>query len=260
MTAKGMATTTAIDGIGGIIGVKEKMTKMREAIKEENEKADSLERENAEAKRKLCKALGEQQGVKQNIEKAKNDMERLGGKMKYIESRVTEKEEFVRESKGFNDSLKIAAVREEEIEEAKKKVKIYTDAYNKNQKEYATSKRTKMNLEQRYETIEYKRHDLERRLNALTIELEYNLVEEGRKSQVNKYTTETAFKAEKGCLDLQRKMDVVMKRKGDASKKVIQLESQVHKLEDSLEAMNFERRKTEAMIREILLSRSSCNT
>ena len=69
-----------------------------------------------------------------------------------------------------------------------------------------------------------------------------------------KESIDSAFKTEKSCLDLQRGLDAVMKRKEIATKKINELESQINRSEDSLEATNFERRRIEATIREVLLS------
>ena len=63
-----------------------------------------------------------------------------------------------------------------------------------------------------------------------------------------------AFNTEKSCKDLQRGMEVIFRRKTDATRKMNDLELRIRKTEDAYEAIGFERRRIEAAIREILLS------
>lgn len=251
-----MATAAAIDKslAGGISGLRQHMEKMRDAIKQANEKADALEKEKEGANQTLCRIIGKQQAIKDKIESTENEILKTEKRVKDIEGRLSEKELFLKESGEYNNSLKIVAVNEGLIEEKEQQVSMYTDMYNQNYEKYQQTKTKKIDLEQKFEITENRCQDIERRLNALKLELEYNLVEEGRRSEGCKDSIDAAFKTEKSCLDLQRGLDVVMKRKEIATKKINDLESQINRSEDSLEATNFERRRIEATIREVLLS------
>lgn len=171
--------------------------------------------------------------------------------------RAGEKEKFLAESRTFNVSLQVVAADEGAVEAKETELRTHKTLYNQNYERYQHNKARKIELEQQFELVECKSQEMERRLGALKLELEYNLVEEGRRSEGCKDSIDAAFRTEKSCLDLQRGLDVVMKRKEKATKKINELESQINRHEETMEATNFERRRIEATIRELLLSAKS---
>jgi len=251
-----MSTADKIDMSlsGGLSGLRTHMKKMQETIKATNEKADTMEKEREAAHNNYCRVVGRQQAIKQKILDTEANMEKTEKRMKETEARLQEKEQFLKESKVFANSLKIVSPSENAVVEKEEQVNVYKNTYHQNYERYQKAKAKKIDLEQRFEITENKSQEITRKLNALKLELEYNLVEEGRRSEGCKESIDSAFKTEKSCLDLQRGLDAVMKRKEIATRKINELESNMTRSEDSLEATNFERRRIEATIREILLN------
>lgn len=64
---------------------------------------------------------------------------------------------------------------------------------------------------------------------------------------------DAAFRAEKTCIELQRGLDVIMKRKDTATKQINKLEKEVKTKEDAIDTLRFERKKNEATIKEMLI-------
>lgn len=237
----------------GLAGLKATIEKARNTIKEENEKADAIEKENAKAHNMLCRVLGKQQGIISRRTNTEEKLEKTEGKLQDMEARVREKEQFLKESKEHYDRLKIIPASPEAIAQAESELSQKKEIYQKNRERFLELKSKKLELEQKYDLTEWGTADTLRRLEALQLELEYNLVEEGQRSEACKASVDLAFKTEKSCLDLQRGLDAVMKRKEVASRKVYYLESQITRTEDSVEAIYLERRKMEATIRGLLL-------
>ena len=254
-----MATAAALDKsiAGGISGLRQHMDKMRETIKEHNAKAEELEKAKLDAYHGLCRTTGKQQALKQRIEETEEEIEKVEKRRKELELRAGEKEQFLNESRTFNKSLKVVALDEGAVESTEEQLRLHKETYSKNYERYQVNKTKKIDLEQKFELVECKSQEIERRLNALKLELEYNLVEEGRRSEGCKDSIDAAFRTEKSCLDLQRGLDVVMKRKEKATKRINELEAQINRSEETMEATNFERRRIEATIREVLLSAKS---
>jgi len=233
------------------------MQKMRDAIKEMNEKAEVMEKSKVETYHTLCRTTGKQHALKQRIEDTEEEIEKVEKRKKEMEHRAGEKELFLKESRDFNTSLQVVACDEGAVETKEAELRLHKDLYNKNYERYQLNKAKKIELEQKFELVECKSQEMERRLNALKLELEYNLVEEGRRSEGCKDSIDAAFRTEKSYLDLQRGLDVVMKRKEKATKRINELEAQINRSEETLETTNFERRRIEATIREVLLSAKS---
>jgi len=251
-----MATSDRLDSslAGGLSGLRAHMDKMRASIQEANAKADAIEKERADAHHILCRVVGKQQAIKQKITNTEENIEKKEKRVKETEVRVLEKEKFVKDSREFAESLKIITPNEGVITQKENELHEYKEIYHKNYERYQKAKAQKIELEQKYEHVEARTAEIERKLNSLKLELEYNLVEEGRRSEGCKESIDSAFRTEKSCLDLQRGLDAVMKRKEISTKKINDLESQISRVEDSLETTNFERRRIEATIRELLLS------
>ena len=61
-----------------------------------------------------------------------------------------------------------------------------------------------------------------------------------------------AFSAEKKCLEIQRRLDETWKKREIYNQRVIELEKKTQKVDDTYDKMNFERRRMEATIKEVL--------
>jgi len=251
-----MATSDRLDSslAGGLSGLREHMKKVNESIKAANAKADAIEKERVEAHHMLCRVVGKQQAIKQKITNIEETIEKKEKRIKETLIRVLEKEQFVKDSKEFTDSLKVIAPNEGVIAETENRLQVYKETYHKNYEKYQKARAIKIDLEQRNEMVETKTAEIERKLKSLQLELEYNLVEEGRRSEGCKESIDSAFKTEKSCLDLERGLDAVMKRKDVSTKKINDLECKINSTEETLDATKFERRRIEATIRELLLS------
>ena len=129
-----MSTGAKIDSSlsGGLSGLRMHMEKMRNTIKEVNEKADSMEKEKEGAYNTMRRIVGKQQAIKQKITKTEDEIEKSEKKVKETEVRLQEKEQFLKESKEFTRSLKIINPNEGAVEKKVSEVTTYKDMYHKN--------------------------------------------------------------------------------------------------------------------------------
>ena len=171
-----------------------------------------------------------------------------------VEHRALEREEFVNRSKESAGRVHIVVLDEDEVAAKQRELEEKKETLKNNQARLEDAEGRKNELDKKNEELEGMLADFERTLHKLKIELEYNTIEESRRSKTSKASIEMAFNTEKGCKDLQRGLDVIMKRKAEATQKMNDFELRIHKTEDAYEAVAFERRRIEAAIREILLS------
>lgn len=64
---------------------------------------------------------------------------------------------------------------------------------------------------------------------------------------------DAAFRSEKQCIELQRGLDAIMKRKDIATSKINKLEKEVNGKESAFDTLRFERKKNESTIKEMLI-------
>jgi len=251
-----MATAARLEHTlsGGISSIKDHMKQMQSSIKEHKEKADRNEAAVEKAKHVYLKAYGRQQAMREKRTDTEEKLEKSEEKLKEITRRVQEKETFLEESRKFNKNLKNVVPEEGEVAEMEAKLKVLKEAYNKNYERYQRARNLKIELEQKVELAESHSHEKVTRMKAMKLELEYNLIEEGRRTEGCKGAIDSAFKSEKSCLDLQHGLDDIVKRKDVATQAINGLESKISKVESSLDTINFDRRRTEATIKEILLN------
>jgi chromosome segregation ATPase len=251
-----MSTGAAIDGAvsSGVAGLRRKMKELRERIATENEKAEKAETENMAKMQHLGSQVGKYESMKYRCEDMVEDIEKFEKKFLDVEHRTLEREEFVRQSKESAGRVHIVVLDEDEVAAKQKELDEKTQQLKKNQALLQDAEARKNEVEKKSEEYDGMLADFERTLHKLKIELEYNTIEENRRSKTSKASIEMAFNTEKACKDLQRGLDVIMRRKSEATRKTNDLELRIHKAEDAYEAVAFERRRIEAAIREILLS------
>lgn len=249
-----MSTAAKLDTnvSGGVSSIKAHLKGLQAQIKAINEARDRTEQENEKAKLVFLKAYGRQQKLRENMTETEERIDKTEEKIKEIKKRMNEKEQFLEESQKFNRSLKSVAPDANVVNEVEERLHKYKELYSQNYERYQKARNVKIELEQKVELVETKSQDAKRRLVALQTELEYNKLEEGRRQEGCKSAIDNAFKSEKNYLDLQRNLDVVMKRREEGLKKMNALESKVAKTEDEIDTLNFDRRRIEATIREIL--------
>jgi len=251
-----MSTGDRIDGAlsGGVAGLKKKMKELRERIAVENGKAEVWEKEYAETAEHLAQQVERIGDMKYKCEDLVEEIEKREKKLPDIEHRVREREEFVAKSLEAAGRVVIEEVDEDLIALKQKELEERQATYKQNAAALQEIEARKQELVTKSEESEATLAEYARTLHKLKIELEYNLIEEQRRSKTSKASVEMAFNTEKSCLDLQRGLDVIMKRKTEATRRLNEYELRIHKTEDAYEALNFERRRIEAAIREILLS------
>lgn len=251
-----MATAAALDQVvaGGVKGLRERIKKLQEAIARENEKAEALEKERDALDQILARVVGKQETLKARIEDTMVDLDKSNKKADEMEWRALEKERFVRDSNELNERMKIVALDEALVAEKESELAKSTELYQENFQRTKSARAAKSDLEKRFDEIEGATMENEWRLKSLKTELEYNLIEEERRSVVCKRAEDAAFQVKNACTDLERGLDGIMNRQDIALRKLNDLESRLCKTEDTLEATNFERRKLEATIRDILLN------
>jgi len=251
-----MTTADVVDNSvsAGIKRMKRKMVKMKEEIAEHNQKADRMEKELFAARTHLLGVYTTGQNGKDRMEEIRDELEHNEKKFLELEHRVLEREEFVKRSRESAGRINIVTVDEQLLAQTQQEYEEKKQEYNANMERLQLAETKKKDLDQRHEELEWTNADHERALHKLKIELEYNLLEEERRSKTSRDIVEAAFAVEKSCTDLQRGLDVIMRRKGEATRKLNEYELRIHKTEDAYEAVSFERRRIEAAIREILLS------
>jgi len=251
-----MATALNFEGevAQSVAGVKKKMAEIKMRLQVEEENAVRMESEYAEKSVHLAKMLEDQEEMKYRVEDLMAEVENREKKMIDIEHRVLEREEFVRVSKEAAERVVIVTLDEDEVAAKQQELEEKTETYRQNAEKLKNMEARRKELDSRHEDLEAKHADLERTLHRLKVDLEYNTLEEQRRSKTSAAAVEMAFNTEKSCKDLERGMEVIWKRQGEATRRLNDLELRIHKVDDAYDAVSFERRRIEAAIREILLS------
>jgi len=239
---------------GGMSGIKQAMMQMKETIKETEGKATRVERERDQARTAYQRAYNKQKNMRDKMVELEEDLRKSEEKKKDVQRRLNEKELFLTEAAKFHSELIQSTPGEGEVETVAKQLKIMKTIYAKNFDRCQHARNKKIELEQRVEFAEIKAQDATRRLQSLNTELEYNQVEESRRTNGCKDAIDAAFKTEKDCLSLEKGLSIIMKRKEIATQKINTLEGKISKAENSIDTINFDRRRIEATVREILIN------
>lgn len=255
-----MSTGAKLDSTaaGGIGSIKDRLKALNDNIKAENDKADRLIKEKETAHRNYCKIVGRQQHIKDKMSSKEDEIEKIERKIKELESRLIQKEEFIKESKSFHKHLTKVTPSEGDRAHKEKELEQYKALYNEAHHKYMQAKEKKLSLEQHCENVELRGRDVQRKVDDLARELENNLMEEGRRGEQCKQTMDSCFRLERNMIGVQKMLDEMMKRKEDASKKVKTLTEKIDKVDEELEATSHERKCFEATIREILVKSKEC--
>ena len=237
---------------GGLSGFKERMKAIQENIKKEEEKAEKCTKSNEELKRNYCRSVGKQHQLKDKIISKEEEIERVMKKLKEMEERLRQKEQFLHEAAKFNKDLTQTTPKEGEGGEVETRLREHRKIYHKNNERYMQAKERKMQLEERFEHIEDKGKVVYRKVEDLGRELENNLQEEGRRAEQCKQTLDSAFKFERNCIGVTRMLEDLEKRTKEATQKVSAMMKRKNAMEEELDETNYERRVVEATLREIL--------
>ena len=238
--------------MSGLAGFKERMKAIQDSIKAENEKADQCTKSREELHKAYCRQMGKQHQLRDKIQSKEDEMERITKKLKEIEERLQNKEQFLTEAAKFNRELKQTTPKEGEGSEIEQRLRTHKKIYHQNNERYMQAKEHKINLEEKFEHIEERGKVVYRKVEDLQRELESCLQEEGRRAEQCKQTMDAAFKNERNVIGVTKMLEELTLKTKESTKKVGEMTKRKIKLEEGIEETNYERRVVEATIKEIL--------
>jgi len=238
----------------GIGGIKENMRTMMENIKKKNESAAQMDQEREKEKMRHLKAYNKTLVLRDRVQDLEEMLRKKEEKVKDMQKRLLEKEQYLVDVEQYRKSLKKVTPDEGKVAEMEERLQKYRDMYQTTYQEYQKARQKKVKLEDDVESSENKARDYECKLKSLINELEYSQVEEARRMIGCKDQIDKSYKSEKNCLDLERALGHVMEKKDKALKEITFLEAEIGKVDDAIDTYNYDRRRIEATIKEVMHS------
>jgi len=239
---------------GGVALIKNNMKVMVESIKKVNAKAVLIEDEVELAKKAYQSRVVKLQPMKDRIIECEEKIRKNEEKGKDLSRRLLEKEQLLSELKVFNKHLKKVTPEEGAVGDADAKLRKYKEIYAENYRKYQSAREKRSNLDQKLEIAEIKGQEAARKIAQMTIQLEQNQLEDKRKQYGCKKAIDDAYSAEKNILDIDRALEHVMKRKENAQHRIKYLEEAISKTENDIDNYNYDRRRIETTLTELLVS------